>query len=116
MLTQACSRPHRIRGVQPVLRRITQKRAAFLERTYRELGLAAEQAARHAPITYALYLGIGQLRRAWPRGLPGSEVDAHVDLAVPTLVEVAGVPPRDADEAIKLAGRDQAKGGSDERA
>jgi hypothetical protein len=102
--------------VQPVLRRVTQKRVAFLERTYRELGLAAEQAARHARITYALYLGIGQLRRAWPRGLRGSEVDAHVDLAVRALLEAAGVPPRDADAAIKAAGRDRAKGGSDERA
>ena len=78
--------------VQPVLKRVTQKRIGFVQRLYRDLGLAAEEAARHARITYALYVGIGQLRRAWPRALPGTRVEAHVDLAVRALLQAAGVP------------------------
>ena len=66
-----------------------------MERLYRDLGLAADEAARHARMTYALYVGIGQLRRAWPRGLPGSKVDAYVDLAVGALLAAAGVPARE---------------------
>ena len=86
--------------VQPALKRVTQKRIAFVERLYRDLGLAAEEATRHARMTYALYVGIGQLRRAWPRGLPGSRVEAYVDLAVRSLLQAAGVPAKDAGGAV----------------
>ena len=90
--------------VQPALKRVTQKRIAFVERLYRELGLAAEDAARHARMTYALYVGIGQLRRAWPRGLPGSKVDAYVDLAVGALLQAAGVRPNEGRRTIARGG------------
>ena len=76
--------------VGPTLARVTRKRVAFLERLYQELGLPPEEGARHARITYALYLGLGQLRRAWPRALAASEIDAHVDLAVSALLAAAG--------------------------
>ena len=90
--------------VEPVLKRVTQKRIAFVERLYEELGLAAEEAARHARITYALYVGIGQLRRAWPRALPGSKAEAHVDLAIRALLHAAGVPVKDVGGAIHGGG------------
>ena len=90
--------------VQPTLKRVTQKRIAFVERLYRELGLAAEDAGRHARMTYALYVGIGQLRRAWPRGLPGSKVDAYVDLAVDALLQAAGVRPNEGRRTIDGGG------------
>ena len=87
--------------VQPVLKRVTQKRIAFVERLYRDLGLPAEEAAQHGRITYALYIGIGQLRRAWPRALPRSKVEAHVDLAVRALLQAAGLPLRYEGGAIE---------------
>ena len=92
-LTRACSRRPRIR-VEPTLKRVTKKRIAFVERLYRDLGLAAEEVAQHARLTYAVYIGIGQLRRAWPRGLPASKVDAYVDFAVGALLQAAGVRPK----------------------
>ena len=99
--------------VQPTLKRVTQKRIAFVERLYRDLGLAADEAARHARITYSLYVGIGQLRRAWPRGLPGTKVDAYVDLAVGALLQAAGVPLE--DRRPQPAAHANPKGGSGER-
>jgi AcrR family transcriptional regulator len=101
--------------VQPVLKRVTQKRIAFVERLYRDLGLAAEEAVRHARITYALYLGIGQLRRAWPRALPGSKADAHVDLAVRALLGAAGVPLDDVDAQPTAGHQGRREGESDDR-
>ena len=102
--------------VEPVLKRVTQNRIAFLERLYRDLGLATEEAARHARITYALYVGIGQLRRAWPRAIPGSKVEPHVDLAVRALLQAAGVPLDDVRGATEGGGRKHARGGAlDER-
>ncbi len=87
--------------VEPALKRVTQKRIAFVERLYRDLGLAAEEAARHARLTYALYIGIGQLRRAWPRGLPASKVEAYVDLAVGALLQAAGVRPTEGGRMVE---------------
>ena len=75
--------------VGPVLERVTRKRIAFVERLYRDLGVPSAEAALHARIAYSVYIGIGQLRRAWPRGLPGSKVEAHRDLAVRVLLPAA---------------------------
>lgn len=49
--------------VGAVLARVTQTRLAFLTRLYRDLGRGPADAARHARLAYALYLGVDQLRR-----------------------------------------------------
>lgn len=76
--------------VAPVLARVTRTRLAFLERLYSDLGLAAGQAARQARLAYALYLGIGELRRADREGAPGGqELDEDLELAVDIMVPSA---------------------------
>ena len=50
--------------VRPVLTRVTRTRLDFLERLYRDLGLPDREAAHHARLTFALYLGLGALRIA----------------------------------------------------
>ncbi len=74
-------------NVAPVLTRVTRTRLAFLEQLYVDLGLSPDQAARQARLAYALYLGIGELRRADPDGDPtGRARDAYIDLAVQMMV------------------------------
>ena len=73
--------------IGPVLERVTRARLAFLERLYSDLGVPADQAARHARLAYALYLGIGELRRADPDSDPdGPELDAYLNLAVDSMI------------------------------
>lgn len=60
--------------VAVVLDRVTAKRVAFLTELYADLGLDPVRAARRARITYALYLGIGELRRTEARR--GHELEA----------------------------------------
>lgn len=87
--------------VWPVLERVTRARLAFLERLYSDLGVAADQAPRWARLAYALYLGIGELRRANPDAEPdGRELDAYVDLAVGRML-----PPDQRRRGDRLQGR-----------
>lgn len=83
--------------VGPVLTRVTRTRLAFVEQLYIDLGLAPEHATRQARLGYALYLGIGELRRADPDGDPTGEArSAYIDLAVNVMVAPArgsGKPP-----------------------
>ncbi len=80
--------------VQAVLERVTRTRLDFVERLYLELGVAAGQARRHARLAYALYLGIGAVRRADPDGDPaGAELSAYLDLALDIMM-----PPEPAFE------------------
>ncbi|MEO7556874.1 MAG: TetR/AcrR family transcriptional regulator [Acidimicrobiales bacterium] len=77
--------------VRIVLERVTRTELAFLERLYRELGVKAGPAARHARVAYALYLGIGDLRRADPAGDPsGLALDAYLALAVDVMIPPGG--------------------------
>ena len=72
--------------VAPVLERVTRTRLAFVARLYRDLGLPAAEAERHAKLAYAIYLGVGDLRSlASATGLEGDEVDRLVDLSDRTL-------------------------------
>ncbi len=73
--------------VGPVLERVTRARLTFLRRLYRDLGFAEGEATRRARLAYALYLGIGELRRADPDGDPtDAELDAYLSLAVASML------------------------------
>jgi len=75
--------------VAPVLERVTLARLAALERLFGEAGLGTEEAARRARLTYALYVGIGDLRRAAPSTrLDEDDVEAEIDLMVGALVRM----------------------------
>lgn len=52
--------------VGPVVRRVSTTRITFLEELFADLGLTRSRAAAHARITYAAYVGHGQLRRTLP--------------------------------------------------
>ncbi|SFQ96203.1 DNA-binding transcriptional regulator, AcrR family [Lentzea waywayandensis] len=56
--------------VAPILRRVTERRVAFLTEAYAELGLPATRARRQALVAYSAYVGWIQLRRATPDALP----------------------------------------------
>jgi AcrR family transcriptional regulator len=49
--------------IGPVIARATQARLAFLQRAFRSLGLSRADAEARARLTYAAYLGAGQLDR-----------------------------------------------------
>ncbi|TXS53704.1 TetR family transcriptional regulator [Streptomyces sp. uw30] len=51
-------------AVAPVLRRVTERRIAYLTDLYTDLGLAPAPARRQAVIAYAAYLGWLELRRS----------------------------------------------------
>lgn len=78
------------RRVAPFLARVTRTRLEFLEQLFGELGRDAADARRRAHLAYALYLGLGDLRRAVP-GLPvaGADLDRSVELMVDALVPSA---------------------------
>jgi AcrR family transcriptional regulator len=76
-----------------VLDRVTRTRLAFLEQLYGDLGLPSAQAARQARLAYALFLGIGELRRSDPGSDPGGEgLDAYIELAVNAMVPQDDAP------------------------
>jgi AcrR family transcriptional regulator len=77
--------------VAPVLARVTATRLAVLERLYRDAGVAAQAAARHARLTYAMYVGMGDLRRAAPSAQrdDDDDVEAEIELMVDMLVRAA---------------------------
>lgn len=78
------------RQIGPVLERVTEKRLAFLERLYRDLGLPSDEVRRRSRLSYALYFGIGALRQAAPGSEPaGPDLDAYLDLAIRTLLDAA---------------------------
>jgi AcrR family transcriptional regulator len=56
--------------VAPILRRVTERRVAFLTEAYAELGLPAPRARQQAVVAYSAYVGWVQLRRATPDVLP----------------------------------------------
>jgi AcrR family transcriptional regulator len=76
--------------VGPVLARVTATRLAVLERLYCDAGMTPEAAARHARLTYAAYVGMGDLLRAAPdaRRDP-AEIEADIELMVDMLVRSA---------------------------
>jgi len=73
-----------------VLDRVTRTRLTFLEQLYSDLGVPEAHAARHARLAYALYLGIGELRRASDPGEEG--LDGYLKLAVDAMVPRGEAP------------------------
>ena len=71
--------------VAPVLERVTRTRLAFLKRQFEALGLDPPAARARARMAYAVYVGLGDLRRAAPQApMTESEVAAIVELVVET--------------------------------
>jgi len=56
--------------VQPVLRRVTERRIAYLERCYRALGFAGDEARYRALLIYAAHVGTLRLGREAPDLMP----------------------------------------------
>jgi AcrR family transcriptional regulator len=72
--------------VAPVLERVTRTRLAYLERQYGALGLDPPAARTRARTAYALYVGLGDLRRAAPQApMTESEVASIIELIVDAL-------------------------------
>jgi AcrR family transcriptional regulator len=71
--------------VAPVLERVTHTRLAFLERQFQALGLDPAAARTRARMAYALYMGLGDLRRAAPPApLTESEAASIIELILDT--------------------------------
>ena len=72
--------------VAPVLERVTRTRLAFLERQFEALGLDPPAARARARMGYALYVGLGDLRRATPQApMTESAVASLVEFVVDAL-------------------------------
>ena len=69
----------------PVLERVTRTRLAFLERQFEALGLDPPAARTRARMAYAVYVGLGDLRRAAPQAtMTESEAASIIELVVDT--------------------------------
>ena len=67
--------------VRAALERVTRAQLAFLSELYTDLGVPSDQAARHAHLAFALYLGIGDLRLADPDNAPAGPTARRVPRA-----------------------------------
>lgn len=66
--------------IEPTLRRVVARQLGFLEDLHRDLGRDPHEARRRARFDYALFLGIGQLRRIDPgSALSEADIAMHVD-------------------------------------
>lgn len=64
-------------AIGEILRRVTDRRMAFLKQAYQRLGYSAQKAHNHAQLTYHAYVGFLQLA---PQGIgPGPESQDHED-------------------------------------
>ena len=73
--------------VAPVLRRVTQRRLAYLTRLFTELGFAPAEASRRGLLAYTAYLGQAQLVHATPELVPtGDALNAYIDDVVQALL------------------------------
>ena len=59
--------------VQPVLRRVSERRISYLEECFRALGLAPEEACQRALLAYTAYVGTLRLAREAPDRMPRGE-------------------------------------------
>lgn len=73
--------------VVSAVRRVSERRIAFLRQTYEELGLRPRDANERALLVYASYVGLLHLRAEAPAALrTRKQIDAFVAHAVQTLV------------------------------
>jgi AcrR family transcriptional regulator len=82
--------------VAPALRRVVQRRIAYLDECYRRLGFPPEAARHRALLTYSVYVGALRLIREAPERFPGGKDLAayrrHVTAALLTPAEGMVVP------------------------
>jgi AcrR family transcriptional regulator len=70
-------------SVEPVLRRVTERRVAYLTQLFTELHLDKYRARQRALLAYTTYLGHAQLARTAPSELPTRRhLDAYLDSTV----------------------------------
>ncbi|HET6602592.1 MAG TPA: TetR/AcrR family transcriptional regulator [Xanthomonadaceae bacterium] len=76
--------------VQPVMRRVSSRRLDYLTASFRQAGLAREDARHRARLTYAAYVGFLQLalQMGQPR-LQHDEFEAYVEHVMQTLIPPA---------------------------
>ena len=73
--------------VMTVLRRISDRRVAFLVAAYVELGFKSDEAENRAMLAYLAYIGLIQIRKtASPRRLTPVRMEAFVAHAIETLI------------------------------
>ncbi|MEU7583390.1 TetR/AcrR family transcriptional regulator [Streptomyces sp. NPDC041068] len=73
--------------VAPVLRRVTERRVAYVASLFEELGFAPAEAHRRGLLSYSAYLGHTQLAHAVPSALPaGEDLDAYLDSVITPLL------------------------------
>ncbi|WP_398981098.1 TetR/AcrR family transcriptional regulator [Streptomyces sp. I05A-00742] len=73
--------------VAAVLRRVTDRRLAYLAELFAELGFPPGEARRRALLGYTAFLGQTHLGRAVPTALPaGAELSAYLDGVMDTLL------------------------------
>ncbi|MGH2531405.1 MAG: TetR/AcrR family transcriptional regulator [Thermomicrobiales bacterium] len=73
--------------VQPVLRRVTERRIDYLADCFRTFGFAPDQARSRALLAYAAFLGFQRLLRDAPSRLPlGTDLDAYHARVVALLI------------------------------
>jgi len=73
--------------VRPVLRRVTERRIAYLDRCYHALGFPADEARHRALLVYAVHVGTLRLAREAPDLLPrGDDYLAYRRHEMATLV------------------------------
>ena len=74
--------------VEPALRRVSEARLEFLNRTYRALGFSPARARHSSLLAYSAYVGLFHLQRAAPRKSPigAKALGAYLDYLVGTLV------------------------------
>lgn len=74
-------------GVQSFVRRVSERRLAFLRQCYEALGLDAEQARQWSTFAYATFVGNLQVRRDLPESLPeGEAFSQYIRLMMRTLI------------------------------
>jgi AcrR family transcriptional regulator len=64
--------------VGPVLRRVTERRLAFIEAAYHQLGYSRARARHRALTAYSTYLGLFAVRLAAPESVP-EQLDPYID-------------------------------------
>jgi hypothetical protein len=73
---------------------VTRTRLAFLECQFEALGLDRPAARARAGMAYALYVGLGDLRRAAPQApMPEPEVASIIELVVDTPAAALDLAP-----------------------